>query len=402
MNQMTGKQISILPGMRDFDAREYQTIVGITTKLVNHIGSHGYSTIDTPMMEETELFLRKSGGELTERLYSFTDPGGHAVSLRPEFTSSVIRFFIDNQNILGTPSRLLYQGPVFRYEPAGNYRQFNQVGAEFIGEVDIEADAEILSIALSGVRDIGISDGRIQIGHLGILHTLLDSFGLSEASRWFMIGNIQAIKTKALSNADLEQKAINIGLLRQSSDVKFVSSIESMSQEEAEEFILGIMKEFMPAQVGRRSTGQIITRMLKKTQQNDSPKAFREALNLLSELSTLEGDCEKIIASAREIVKKTGLDDSPFDIVEDLITRLKSSQFQNETLMLDLGLARGITYYTGMIFELATLSRPDTSLGGGGRYDELIKSLGGPRDVPALGFAYNVDNISSILNSYNE
>ena len=84
-----------LPGMRDegYVALELRTTLQRT--LQDLLRSHGYRGIDTPILEPTELFLRKSGGELASRMYTFTDPGGNRVSMRPEFTSSAIRYYLE-------------------------------------------------------------------------------------------------------------------------------------------------------------------------------------------------------------------------------------------------------------------------------------------------------------------
>ena len=72
--------------MRDSDPSTHGRILDAAKAVSACFASAGYEMIDTPLLEETELFVRKSGGELTSRLYSFTDPGGNRVSLRPEFT----------------------------------------------------------------------------------------------------------------------------------------------------------------------------------------------------------------------------------------------------------------------------------------------------------------------------
>ena len=84
--------------MRDVDASTYKSREKLISEIKVILNNSGYASVDFPLMEPTELFVRKSGGDISGRLYSFTDPGGNKVSLRPEFTSSVIRSYID-QNI---------------------------------------------------------------------------------------------------------------------------------------------------------------------------------------------------------------------------------------------------------------------------------------------------------------
>ena len=86
------RQISI---NNDVAEDAYLALRKAQTALQEMLRSRGYRYVDTPILEETDLFLRKSGGELASRMYSFVDPGGRRVSLRPEFTASVIRVFLD-------------------------------------------------------------------------------------------------------------------------------------------------------------------------------------------------------------------------------------------------------------------------------------------------------------------
>ena len=81
--------------MRDVDVSRYQSREKLISKIKVILNNSGYSSVDFPILEATELFVRKSGGDITGRLYSFTDPGGNKVSLRPEFTSSTIRSYIN-------------------------------------------------------------------------------------------------------------------------------------------------------------------------------------------------------------------------------------------------------------------------------------------------------------------
>ena len=100
---LSERNIHILKGLRDLVGSNYNRIVSISGALRKFFNEYGYSIIDTPLLENTELFIRKSGGAMTSRLYTFTDPGGQKVSLRPEFTSSVIRYFLGNKDSIKLP-----------------------------------------------------------------------------------------------------------------------------------------------------------------------------------------------------------------------------------------------------------------------------------------------------------
>jgi histidyl-tRNA synthetase len=398
----TGRQINIVPGMRDVSERELSASRQISSVLHSHLSEGTYGLVDTPLLEETELFVRKSGGEITGRLYTFTDPGGHSVSLRPEFTSSIIRNFVEKQGENKLPVRWQYGGPVFRYGTDGEYRQFTQVGAELIGLSGREADTEVMSIAYFGVAKTGLERFRLRIGHLGVIRGLLDNIGLSEAAKLFIVGNIQALKSGESDTDGLRERARDVGLLQGGVDIGLESALEEMSKEAAEDFILGVLRESMPTPMGRRSTDQIIARILRKVHEADDPGSFDEALLLADKLAGLEGAPATVLEQARNVATDVGLTTTPFDDLEGLFDDLAGSGIPEEALILDMGLARGISYYTGVIFELMSGSTEGVSLGGGGRYDGLVKALGSDSDVPAMGFAYNIESIINVLHSTSD
>ena len=399
------RQIRSLAGMPALDSEAWRCRDDALARLRSHMGARGYQPIDTPLLEETELFVRKAGGDLAGRLYNFTDPGGTAVSLRPEFTSSVIRHFVDNEASLTPPVRWQYSGPVFRYAPAeqGSYRQFTQSGAEVVGASGEDADTEIISLAVSGLEELGLGEFRLRVGHLGALHSLLDAFGLSEPAKLFIIGNMNALKDGDADVNGLMGHAADVGLLSGSVDLGLgmESALESMSTEAAEEFILGVLKESMPEPLGRRTTDHIIARLLSKVRQANCPQAFERALNLASAFSRLSGEPHATLQSARETAEHCGVDAAPLAEPESLVGRIADMGMVESRVTLDMGMARGISYYTGVIFELVRDDDEAAALGGGGRYDGLVQALGGSEGVPAMGFAYNVDAVLDALRDGN-
>ena len=396
---MINRRIQRLPGMRDSTANGYERIRGAVETLTAYLREKGYAAIDTPLLEETELFVRK-GGEFTSRLYTFTDPGGHNVSLRPEFTSSAIRHFIQERESLTLPVRWQYNGPVFRFEPGenGSYRQFTQVGAELVGAVGIEADVEIIRLALEGLGKIGVQGSQIRIGHLRVLHELLNSFGLSEPAKLFIMGNVQALKSGSIDAAALKERAVEVGLVGPVLELDTGTDAAEMSEEEAQGYIESVLKDSLPTSLGRRTTQQIAARLLRKVRDADDPSTFEQATATISRLAQLEGAYEAVLKEAKQIVSERGLKSSPLEELGGLFDALVERKAQEAELVLDLGLARGFAYYTGVIFEMAnSFPTPGVSLGGGGRYDGLVKALGGEEDVPALGFAFNLEPLINTL-----
>lgn len=141
-------------------------------------GSYGFGEVRTPILEHTELFVR-SVGESTDivgkEMYSFADRKGRQLSLRPEGTAPVVRAFVEQGMASGPlPQRLYYIGPFFRYErpQRGRYRQFHQIGAEILGDAGPLSDAELITMLM---RFLG------ELGHRG-LGVLINTVG-DQASR---------------------------------------------------------------------------------------------------------------------------------------------------------------------------------------------------------------------------
>jgi histidyl-tRNA synthetase len=133
-----------------------------------------YREIRTPIFEHTELFLRGVGDTtdiVQKEMYSFTDRGGREITLRPEGTASTVRSFVEHK-MFGLPTqpvKLYYMGPMFRYErpQAGRFRQFVQFGIEAMGSSDPAVDAEVISLAMSFYKELGLNKLKLVINSLG-------------------------------------------------------------------------------------------------------------------------------------------------------------------------------------------------------------------------------------------
>ncbi len=137
--------------------------------------AYGYRRIRTPIVEHTRLFVRGIG-EVTDivekEMYSFVDAlNGEHLTLRPENTAGVVRAVIEHNLLYDGPQRLWYAGPMFRHErpQKGRYRQFHQVGAEALGFVGPDADAEVILLCERLWDELGISGARLEINSLGQL-----------------------------------------------------------------------------------------------------------------------------------------------------------------------------------------------------------------------------------------
>ncbi|MFW6030538.1 MAG: histidine--tRNA ligase [Halanaerobiales bacterium] len=145
----------------------------ILNKAKNIMKRYNYKEIKTPIFEYTPLFQRGIGEatDIVEKeMYTFEDKGGRSLTLRPEGTASVMRAFMEHK-IYGKaqPTKYFYFGPMFRYErpQSGRYRQFYQFGVEVLGSNDPALDAEIISLGLNFLNELGLSDLEVKINSIG-------------------------------------------------------------------------------------------------------------------------------------------------------------------------------------------------------------------------------------------
>src|SRR5438270_5485023 len=164
-----------LRGFHDTWIEDEEHLLRLQEILLHVLWLHGCRQVDVPVLEQTELFLRKNGAEMAAKLYSFTDLGRRDVALRPEFTASVIRGVAARKVDGVWPLRLSYRGPVFRYERPqwGTSRQFTQVGAEFLGAAGVANDVEVIRLACAATEAAGVTEYRLVLGHLGMIDALL-------------------------------------------------------------------------------------------------------------------------------------------------------------------------------------------------------------------------------------
>lgn len=133
----------------------------------------GFSEIRVPIVEKTELFSRSIGDttDIVEKeMYTFSDKGGHSLTLRPEGTAGVMRALIEHKLYAqDSVNKLYYLGPMFRHErpQKGRYRQFHQIGAEAVGTAEPVMDAQVLLMVSRLFNELGLDEPRLQINSLG-------------------------------------------------------------------------------------------------------------------------------------------------------------------------------------------------------------------------------------------
>ena len=395
-----------LLGMRDLSAAACQDMQAVQRLVADLIRRFGYSQVEVPVLESTELFLRKSGGSLASQMYSFTDPGSNAASLRPEFTSAIMRRYLEmNTGVAPAPvARWQYAGPVFRYDAhdAEGSGQFTQVGAELVGSDSLLADAELLALAAGVPAALGVDGYLLRLADLDVLDSVLDTVGLSERARSFIVANMNRIGSDGANVATTLNRAAELhivagrDLLDEQNDL--AGAVAGLPDAEAREVLAGFMRWNGNTEtlVGQRTSEEIVDRLLRKLRGGDDTGAVEHGLALAAKLASVNGDPTDAVAAAQEIVAGAGADPAAVNRLAELVDLIVEDKALAGHVSVDFGLARGIAYYNGIIFDI--ISKDDQqNLGGGGRYDALARALGSPHSVPALGFAYTLEKLMAVI-----
>ncbi|PKB63818.1 MAG: hypothetical protein BZY80_05220 [SAR202 cluster bacterium Io17-Chloro-G2] len=405
--------VNRLRGMADLSQEAWIKKQDIQNRLLELGGSHGYRCLETPILEPTELFLRKSGGQLASQLYSFTDSGSNPVSLRPEFTSPIMRYYLEHSAEVSLPVRWQYAGPVFRYEDDGGASgQFTQIGAELLGSSSIMADAELFGLAALVPAHLGLDGYTLELADLDLMNSVLDTVKISDRARSFIVGSIPQLRVGPGGVGSAIESALQqAGRIRLTSgggqDDYLSQSIQGLDDIQAKKVLQGLLDWNTPDQsgiasdqVGQRGPEEVVDRMLRKVRGSDTEINLRKALEMASRMASIRGNPAAAMESSRSVVKESGANPAALERLERFVELVLRDPAVEGRLIIDLGLLRGLAYYNGIVFEVRHENQP-TALGGGGRYDGLAGALGSPVAVPALGFAYNLETLVALTEATN-
>jgi len=400
------------PGVYDRAPAEAIALAALTAQLSAILFGAGYQPIDTPLIEYADLFLTKSGDDAINRLFTF-ELYGRVLCLRPEFTASAARLYVERFQTASKPIRWQLSGPIFRYESPqrSHSRQFTMLGAELIGTSGTAGEAEAIGLAAHGLRSVGLPNWTLRIGHVGLVALALDRFGLDRRTHRFLLGQIENLRRADRGRAYVidqyeEQCATPILSVMPPSTQAVAEAVATSTGEIARALELLIES----ADLGTLGTGRthedIARRLLARQQRAAQRDQVYGALDFLEQLVAIAGQPDQAFAALIAL-----LPDDPeiqaiaaaFRSTVDLLT---AYDVPRDQIKIEMGLARGLNYYTGIVFEIHAVheAEPDQpmdgmQLCGGGRYDDLIRMVGAGQDTPAIGFAYGLERLHDALNT---
>ena len=176
------REIHTPEGMRDIYGVECRKKKLLQYRLMQTLRSYGFEDIETPIIEYFDVFSKEVGTTSSRDLYKFFDRIGDTLVLRPDFTPSIARavsMYFGENNL---PKRLCYQGKTFenRHSYQGRLNESTQIGVEYLGDDSVEADSELLALAVEAMRTAGLKDFQISIGEVNFFKALVDEAGMDE------------------------------------------------------------------------------------------------------------------------------------------------------------------------------------------------------------------------------
>jgi histidyl-tRNA synthetase len=314
-----------LPGFRDFYPEDLAKRTHIFRLWRQTAAAFGFVEYDTPVLEPLDLYRAKSGDEIEGQLFSFTDKGKREVALRPEMTPSVCRLVGERAGALKRPIKWFSIAEFYRYErmQKGRGRCFYQLNADVFGESGPEAEIELVALLIQCMRAFGLSEKDFCVR-------------LSDRNLWFLY----------LGSLGLDDARIRA----------LLGAVDKFERSGADAF-KGYEEAF----------GAIPTDLKERVLAFLAIRSFDELERTIGSATASEAAAARL-ADWRKLLG--GL----------------AAMGLGDYVQVDLGVVRGLAYYTGFVFEAFDRKGELRALAGGGRYDDLVGKLGGT-PLPAVGFA---------------
>lgn len=296
---------------------------------------YGFSPIDTPTLEYLEILTGKGSEETDRQMYHFTDNGGRKVGMRFDLTVPLARFAAQHIHELGTPFKRYHIAPVWRGETpqAGRFREFVQCDFDTIGTTGVVSDIETALVIYELLKEIGIERFRIRINNRQILTGLLEQLDLKHAS------------TAVLRALD---------------------KLEKVGAD-------AVRKELSDANINESQIQQIFS------------------------FASIRGDAESVLKQLSGQLAGNELAQTGIDRLNTIRGALQAARVSADHFEIDVSIARGLDYYTGVVFETTLVDLPEIgSVCSGGRYDNLAE-LFTKQHLPGIGASLGLDRLLSAL-----
>lgn len=377
-------------------ARKFEALEAQAATLLDVFRRGGYEQVAPSIIQPADIFLDQIGEAIRGRTYVFTDLTGEELCLRPDLTVPVSRLYLERHPRADVEARYCYNGPAFRFQQRGasqtHPREFRQAGIECFGVADRDnADAEVVLLAADAVRSAGLKEFRFRFGEIALFYSLLDALSLPE--RWWL----------KLRHYFWRPPAFHTLLSRlakgESSDsdgpvAELAATLGAQDPSRAEELVANYLETNDLPLSGNRTLGEITERLLDHAADRRAEPLPREVATIIDYYLAVDASPREAIDRIATIGQGAGIDLGPalyvlsrrFDLLEEGGINVGSASFATE-------FGRDLEYYSGLVFQIEVGGDKASPIAGGGRYDGLLRSVGAPAEVPAVGSAVHTERL---------
>src|SRR5436305_4103247 len=305
------KRVERLRGMYDLLPEAYQHQRWVTDHLSAFLAQAGYVTVDPPILERSDLFLASFGQDLWQNLYAFR-LHNRELCLRPEYTASICRLYLDHYQQQSLPLRFQYAGPIFRYEAPGRnrYRQHTQLGIELFGGNPTATDAEILQLACDILQELHIPSYRLELGHIGVASGFINRLHLDDHAARLLLSLMELISRSEEGERIAQERLEALYPLDPSLEKLAESGQEGTVAEMQTRYVSSLL-DGISISFGDDVRHEIVERFLWKMGRSEQRRQILHALEFLRALHAVSGPPPEVFTELRTLLERYGLDAEP-------------------------------------------------------------------------------------------
>ena len=340
----------------------------LSDQIIKTFKSNGFTLSEPDVLLDSEYIIQRSGENFRRSILAFENEDGKVMCLRPDLTVASCIKFLEKKS----KSKIYYSGQAYRrINKKGSDLVNDQLGIEILGSKNqLKDDFKVIKTILNSAKNIKSKKIQIKVGDIGLFKRLINSLDMPERWKLRLIRHFWRPKYFEELLKRLEKNS-DIDSITFDADKKRFFEMKKMEQAKV---------------IAGRSISEILKRFDKKIK---DPRSFNEGKKIVKIIrSFLKISCQlsKLDNKLLDFAKKNNLKKNIFKEFKS-IQNLKKLK-QEVKFITNFG--REIEYYTGIVFEIFSGKK---EIARGGRYDDLLKSLGAKKNIPAVGAAINLNNI---------
>ena len=340
----------------------------LSETIIKTFKSNGFVLSEPDVLLDSDYIIERSGEKFRSSMLTFEREDGKTMCLRPDLTVASCIGFLQNRS----HSKIYYSGQAYRRSSSKGSNLINdQLGIEILGSKNqIQDDFKVISTILNSVKKIKAKKIQTKVGDINLFKNLINSLDMPERWRLRLIRHFwrpkyfEELLKRLEKNTDIDAVAFD-------ADKKRFYEMKTQDQEKV---------------IAGRSISEILKRFDKKIK---DPRSFSDGKKIVKIIkSFLKINC-KLSELDEKLLGFASKNNLKKNIFKDFKS-IRNLKKLNQNVFFVANFGRDVEYYTGMVFEVFSGKK---EIARGGRYDDLLKSLGAKKNIPAVGAAINLKNI---------